>query len=86
MEYSLNKKYLCKKTLISQDSQIYKDNYYEISKIVDHHVMMSFDAGFEVFSKEKCRSNVRWNFPDYFYSDKEIRKQKLNKLLLHDNV
>jgi len=86
MKYLLNKKYLCKKSLTTSDSCIYKDHYYEISKIVEYHVMMSDDAGFEVFSKEKGRSNVRWNFPDYFYTEKEIRKQKLNKLLSHDNV
>ena len=81
MKYLLNNKYLCKKSLSGLDSEIYKGRYYEISKIVKHHVMMPSDAGFEIFSKEKGNSPVHYNFPDYFYSEKDIRKKKLNNLI-----
>jgi len=81
MKYLLNNKYLCKKSLAGLDSEIYEGRYYEISRIANNHVMMSSDAGFEILYKEKGNSPVHYNFTDYFYSEKDIRKKKLNNLI-----
>ena len=82
MEYILNKKNLCKKSLASTDSNIHEGAYYEILRITKHHILISTDdSGFEVLSKDKKNSIVFWYFYDYFYTKKEERKEKLNQLL-----
>jgi len=85
MNYSLNKRYLCKESLKTIDFEISKGIYYKLDRIENYHVMIKSDSGYEVFYKEKGKSIVFYNFTDYFYDEKEERKQKLNRLE-NDNV
>ena len=68
MELILNKKYLCKKSLQTDITDIQLDKYYEIVKIGTNHIMILSDKEYEAFSKLENNSVSPYYFYDYFYT------------------
>ena len=91
MNLKVGNKYLCKKSLNfnkepkeikigDQDSKILKYQYYKLEKIGANHVMIYSDISYECLSITKNCNVTPWYFYDYFYTNQELRKIKLEKL------
>lgn len=87
MNYKIGDKILCKKS--NSDNSVIKDNYYFIGDIDDSDVFFifivlfpgkNFGRWFEVRENNNYYRSSHLNFYDYFYTEKEIRKLKLQKL------
>ena len=99
MNLIVGNKYLCKKSLNfnkepkeikigEQDSEILKDQYYKLEKIGANHVIIYCDTSsdYECLSITKGNNVAPWYFYDYFYTIKEMRKLKLDKLKWKQNL
>lgn len=90
MELKINKKYCCKKSLILSPykpiAEIIYGVYYEIVSIVDNSVFINLGKSYHTMNISNNKIKLcRYDFCDYFYTKKEERAIKLNKLL-YDNV
>jgi len=84
----INNTHKCKKSLQTVDCNIQQDKLYEITKISYKHIMINTectnkfgDNVYECFSTTKECNVSPFYFYDYFYTNQELRKIKLNKII-----
>lgn len=79
-------KVYCIRTRLNTDRKIYNNltiltngNYYTIIEIGDVFIKVSSDIEHNFIYRQK-NSEIFYSFNDYFLTEKETRKQKLNKI------
>jgi len=71
----------CKKKLLSNSNEYYtKSKYYNIQSKNDEFYIVTTNYGFGLSFKIKTDINSNWNFEEYFYTQKKLRKIKIKKL------
>jgi len=75
-------KIICKKSMQFEYKKIFENKSYTISYIANNYVYI-YDNGGLVFDRY---NKTKQHFYDYFYTEKELRKQKLKKLCLKQEI